>query len=139
MPLPTSIAAWTGWGAVTLLVTAALVPLVHRRRAGKRALPGSGTLRAHAALGLATSACVLGHGLAAIGSLGSSEAVGAGMTAFAPGAAAFFLLFAHVGVGLQLLRPKLRDRADKRRTHVIIATTIALLATVHVVALLRSS
>jgi hypothetical protein len=60
------------------------------------------------------------------------------MTAFAPGAAAFFLLFAHVGVGLQLLRPKLRDRNGKRRTHVVLASSIALLAAVHVLVLLRS-
>lgn len=138
MHVPTSFAAWAGWGAVTLLATAALVPLVHRRRAGKRAVPGSSTLRAHASLGLATSACVLVHGLAAIGALGSSEAIGAGMMAFAPGAAAFFLLFAHVGVGLQLLQPKLRDRNAKRRTHVVLASSIALLAGAHVLVLLRS-
>ena len=139
MHLPTSVAAWTGWGSVTLLAAAALVPLAHRARAGKRALPGSGTLRAHATLGLALSACVLAHGLAAIGSLGSSEAVSGGMAAFAPGAAAFFLLFAHVGVGLQLLQPKLRDRPKKRRTHVTLAISIALLASVHVITLLRAA
>lgn len=138
MHLPTSVAAWTGWAAVTLIATAALVPLVHRARAGKRAVPGSGTLRAHAALGLATSACVLVHGVSVLGELGSSEAIGGGMTAFAPGAAAFFLLFAHVGVGLQLLQPKLRDRPKKRRTHVILAISIATLAAGHVIALLRA-
>lgn len=138
MNLPTSPAAWTGWAALALLASAALVPLVHRAQAGKRALPGSGTLRAHAALGLATSAMVLVHGGSTLGSLGSSEAVGAGMTAFAPGAVAFFLLFAHVGVGLRLLKPKLKDRAKQRRTHVVLATSIATLAAVHVIALLRA-
>ena len=138
MHLPTSPAAWTGWAALALLAAAALVPLVHRARDGKRALPGSGTLRAHAALGLATSVLVLVHGGATLGSLGSSEAVGAGMTAFAPGAAAFFLLFAHIGVGLQLLKPKLRDRVKQRRTHVALAISIATLAGVHVIALLRA-
>ncbi|APR75281.1 Hypothetical protein A7982_00627 [Minicystis rosea] len=136
MHLPTSLAAITGWGSVTLLVTAALVPLLHRARLHKRAVPGSGTLRAHATLGLATSACALVHGLSALGSLGSSEAVGAGMTAFAPGAAAFFLLFAHVGVGLQLLQVKLRDRVKKRHTHLALAISIASLAGLHVTALL---
>lgn len=138
MHLPTSVAGWTGWIAVALLATAGLVPLAYRARAGKRALPASGTLRAHAALGLATSACVLVHGVSVVGSLGSSEAVGAGMTALAPGAAAFFLLFAHVGVGLQLLSPKLRARPKKRRTHVLLATSIAVLAGAHVAALLRA-
>jgi len=138
MHLPGSLAAWSGWGSVVLLATAALVPLAHRARAGKRALPGSGALRAHATLGLATSACALAHGLGALGALGSSEAISAGTPAFVPGAAAFFLLFAHVGVGLQLLRPKLRDRTKKRRTHLALAISIAVLASAHVVAMLSA-
>jgi hypothetical protein len=136
--LPTSPAAWTGWAAMALLAASALVPVVHRARDGKRALPGSGTLRTHVALGLATSTVVLVHGGSTLGSLGSSAAVGAGMTAFAPGAVAFFLLFAHIGVGLQLRKPKLKDRVKQRRTHVVLATSIATLAVVHVVALLRA-
>ena len=59
------------------------------------------------------------------------------MTALAPGTAAFFLLFAHVGIGLRLRDPRLRDRVRIRRWHVILALAIATTVAAHVIALLR--
>ena len=51
----------------------------------------------------------------------------------------FFVLFAHVGVGLQLRNPALKRRASKRRTHVITASLIVLAIALHVVLLRAGS
>ena len=126
---------WSGWVAVSLLVSAATLPLSHRLIVGRRAAPGSRPIRAHVVLGLGTSTAALGHALSILPSMGSPEAIGGGTLALAPGALAFFLLFAHVGVGLQLTAPGLRDRARKRRTHVILAASIAVAIAAHVIAL----
>ncbi len=129
------MAKWIGWVAAALIAAAALVPLGYRVRFGKRAAPESETIRFHVVVGIAVSVVALLHTLAVLGALGSASAIEAGMVTFVPGVAAFFLLFAHVGVGLQLREPKVRNRAKKRRTHVTTAIAIALAAAAHVIAL----
>jgi hypothetical protein len=56
-------------------------------------------------------------------------------TALLPGVLAVFLLVAHVGLGLRLRQPHLRDRARLRRAHLIVAATIACAVSAHVLAL----
>ena len=129
------MAKWVGWVAVALIVAAAIVPLGYRAREKKRAAPDSGAIRLHVVLGLAVAVVALVHTLAVLGSLGSEGAVEAGMIAFVPGVLGFFILFAHVGVGLRLREPKLRDRASKRRTHLATAIAIAVATAMHVIAL----
>lgn len=124
-----------GWVAAGCILLAGLVPLVYRWRAKRRAVPGSQPISIHVAIGLGVAAIALVHTLAVLGALGSEGAIDAGAAAFAPGAAGFFLLFAHVGVGLRLREPKLRDRPSKRRTHVITASLIVIATIVHVLAL----
>lgn len=130
-----SLATWTGWAATALLVAAAAVPLTSRLLAGRRALPDSRRMGVHALLGLGTTGAALAHTMAILPSLGSPGAVAGGMLALGPAALAFFLLAAHVGVGLQLRSPRLRDRVRKRRQHVLIAIGIATMVAVHVLAL----
>jgi hypothetical protein len=129
------MARWVGWIATALIVVGGLVPLVYRARFGKRAAPDSAPIRLHVIVGIAVAVVALLHTLAVIGALGASDAVEAGTLSFLPGGIAFFLLFAHVGVGLQLREPKLRDRAKKRRTHLGTAIAIAVAAAVHVATL----
>jgi hypothetical protein len=57
---------------------------------------------------------------------------------FLPAGAAFFLLVAHAGLGLQLRDERLCDRVKKRRAHTASAILIALAVTIHVVALERA-
>ena len=71
--------------------------------------------------------------------LDSPEAIGGGMMALLPAGAAIFVLMAHVGIGLQLRNPRLRDRPGKRRIHQGTALTIVVLVALHVVGLLRGS
>ena len=129
------MAKWIGWIATALIVAAAVIPLGYRVRLGRRAAPESGTIRVHVVIGLAVAVVALMHTLAVLGSLGSPDAVAAGMVAFVPGVVAFFVLFAHVGVGLRLREPRLKDRASKRRTHLATAIAIALATALHIVAL----
>jgi uncharacterized membrane protein YbjE (DUF340 family) len=133
-----SLGEATGWIAAALVVAAASVPLGHRALARKRAALESRTIRSHVVVGIAASAGAFAHALAIMPSLGSSTAIAAGMDALAPGALAFLLLLAHVGVGLQLRNPKLRGRPKTRRTHVAIATAIAVVVAVHVALLARA-
>jgi hypothetical protein len=130
-----SLAAWVGWIAVALLVTAATSPLSYRLVAKKRAAPVSRPIGVHVIVGFSTTAMALAHAMTILPSLGSPGAIAGGMTALAPGALAFFLLFAHVGVGLKLRAPQLRDRAKKRRLHATFAIAISIAVLVHVVAL----
>ncbi len=130
-----SLATYSGWVTVALLVTAASVPLGHRLLVRRRAAPDSRPIGLHVVLGLTTTAVCLAHTMAILPDLGSPGAVAGGMVALAPGAAAFFLLFAHVGVGLQLRSTRLRSRASKRRLHAMLAAGIATLACIHVVVL----
>ena len=133
-----SIAIWSGWFAASAIVLAALVPVVQRMRAGKRAAPGSAPIRLHVAIGLATAALAFMHTMAVLPALGSPAAIAGGLFAMLPAGAAFFLLVAHAGLGLQLRDPKLRERVRKRRMHTTTAVLIALTVGVHVTLLMRS-
>jgi hypothetical protein len=132
---PWSLATWTGWVATALLVTAAGVPLTNRLLAGRRAPPDSRLTGVHVLFGFATTAVALAHTMAVLPSLGSPGAVAGGMLALGPAALATFLLAAHVGVGLQLRSPRLRQRVRRRRQHALIAIGIAAMVVVHVFAL----
>jgi hypothetical protein len=133
-----SLATVTGWLAAIAIVAAVLVPVVHRLRTGKRGAPGSQPIRIHVLVGLTTSAIAFAHTLSILPALGSPAAIGGGVLALLPGGAAFFLLVAHAGLGLQLRDPKLRDRAKKRRQHTTTAVLIAAAVATHVVLLERA-
>lgn len=134
-----TIARWTGWATVALIVMAALVPITTRFYAGKRGAPGSPPVRAHVLIGLTTAAFTFLHTIVILPALGSPGATGGGMLAIAPACAAFLLLVVHAGLGLQLRDPRLRTRTQKRRAHVALAITIATLVGVHAAVLLRSA
>lgn len=126
------MASISGWLAACSVLLAGALPLTHRVLRHKRAPLASSWLSAHVALGIAVSALAFVHVIAAIPSLGESAVVAGGMGALAPGVAAFFCLVAHTGVGLQLRRPNLRDRAQKRRLHLCTASVIVIAAAAHV-------
>jgi cytochrome b561 len=132
------MAAWSGWLAAVAIVLAASVPLGQRVRAGKRAPPGSPPIRLHVMIGLVVSMLAFGHTLLVIPALGSPAATGGGVVALVPGVAAFFLLVAHAGLGLQLRNEKLKDRAAKRRAHTITAISIAIAVAIHATLLARA-
>jgi hypothetical protein len=71
-------------------------------------------------------------------SLGSERATAGGNLAILPGCAAFLIVVAHVGLGLQLRDVRLRDRARKRRSHLATAIAIAIASAVHVGALVTA-
>jgi predicted membrane-bound spermidine synthase len=133
------LSTWSGWIAVAFVAATASVPLVHRAIAHKRAVPGSRAIASHVALGLGATAMALLHTFGVLPALGSSAAIRGGMAALGPAAVAFFLLFAHVGVGLRLRDPKLRNRAKVRRTHVGLAIGIGVGVVVHVGVLIGTS
>ena len=133
------MAAFSGYAAMILILVAASLPLGYRLRAAKRAAPLSTTIRTHVALGLGTALVAFLHTLVALPSLGSPEAVGAGLLPLASAGCAFFLLVAHAGIGLQLRDPRLRDRAQKRRTHAITAVAIIVAVGAHVIGLLTAA
>ena len=128
----------TGWIAVAFILITASLPLVQWLRQKRRAAPDSPPTRLHAGLGMATAALAFGHTLTAVPVLGSSRALGGGMPALAAGGIAFFVIVAHVGIGMQLRNTKLRGRKDKRRTHQITAILIALIVGAHTVILVRA-
>ncbi|MEO7111251.1 MAG: hypothetical protein ABI183_12505 [Polyangiaceae bacterium] len=132
------ISALSGWIAYALIASAATVPLGFRLMNKRRAAPDSKPIGAHATIGICAAAAAGLHTLAILPSLGSPAAVGGGMIAILPGTLAFFLLFAHVGVGMQLRDTKLRDRPKKRRLHLFLASAIGITATAHVILLLRA-
>jgi formate-dependent nitrite reductase membrane component NrfD len=129
------VATWTGWIAAALLLLAAAVPLGHRLIHGRRAAPGSRTQGWHVVLGLTAALAALAHATTILPALGDPAAVRGATTALLPGVLAVFLLVAHVGLGLRLRQPQLRDRVRLRRAHLIVAATIACAVAVHVVAL----
>jgi hypothetical protein len=133
------LASWSGWLGAALIIAAASVPLGHRALVRRRAVPTSGTIHGHVILGFAVTAVALLHAFAVIPALGSPTAIRGGMTALAPAAAAFFLLFAHVGVGLRLRNPRLRERVRTRRWHVVLAIAIAATVAAHITALVLAS
>lgn len=133
-----ALAVWSGWIASSAIVLAALVPIVQRLRTGKRAGPGSPSTRLHVIIGLATSSFAFLHTMTVLPALGSPAAVGGGILAMFAAGAAFFLLVAHAGLGLQLRDPKLKERVQKRRTHTTTAVLIAVAVSIHVVLLIRA-
>jgi len=129
--------AWgSAWLGAALIVAAALVPLGHRVLVRRRAVPESRAISGHVVLGLAATAMAVLHTFAVVPELGSPAAIRGGMAALAPATVAFFLLFAHVGVGLRLRNPRLRGRVRIRRWHVALATAIVVAVAAHVTALL---
>jgi hypothetical protein len=132
-----SLSSSTGWCTVALFLLAATIPLTHRAFRGRRAAPDTRLMQGHALVGLGTTFVALAHTMTILPAMGSPAAVAGGTIALAPGVLAVFMLCAHVGVGLQLRRRQLKDRARKRRTHVIIATGIAVAVLGHVLALRR--
>lgn len=133
------LALVSAWIAAALIAAAACVPLGHRIFAGRRAVPASRTISGHFVLGLAAAAMAVVHAFAVVPALGEPAAIRGGMVAIAPATVAFFLLFAHVGVGLRLRNPRLRDRVRIRRWHVVLAVTIVVTIAAHVAALVRAS
>src|SRR5690606_21150557 len=125
------MALWSGWIATVAIALAAAIPIAQRLRAGKRAAPGSAPTRLHVVVGLTTAALAFVHTLAALPALGSPAAIGGGIEALLPAGAAFFLLVAHAGLGLQLRDVRLRDRVRKRRMHTTTAVLISLAVAVH--------
>jgi hypothetical protein len=130
------LAWWSAWLAAALIVAAGLVPLGHRVLLQRRAAPASRAISGHVVLGLSATAMAVLHTFAVVPELGSPAAVRGGMMALGPATAAFFLLFAHVGVGLRLRNPRLRDRVGVRRWHIALATAIVIAVVAHVTALL---
>jgi len=133
------LATWSGHGGGAFIVGAWGIPSAHRVFARRRAVVTSRATRTHVVLGFSAAAMAIVHTIAAIPELGSSAVIRAGMIALVPACIAFFLLFAHVGVGLRLRHPALRKRPKVRRLHVVLALSIVTTVTVHVVALLVSS
>jgi hypothetical protein len=131
------VAEVSGWVALVAIFLAGAIPIVARLRAGKRAAPGSPPIHAHVVAGVVTSLLAGAHTFMVMPELGSPRAIAGGMLALGFGALAFFVLFAHVGLGLQLRKEKLKDRAKKRRMHLATALTIAIAAAIHAVLLLR--
>jgi hypothetical protein len=131
--------SWSGWIDVALILAAALVPLGYRAFAGRRALPLSRAIRGHVVLGFAASGLALIHTFAVIPALGSPAAIRGGVAALGPATVAFFLLFAHVGVGLRLRNPRLRARVRARRWHVALAIAIVAAVAAHVTGLVLAS
>ena len=125
------MASISGWIALAAIFVAGLVPIAARIRLGKRAAPGSSPIATHVVLGVVTSLLAGAHTFVVIPELGSPRAITGGTIALAAGALAFFVLFAHVGLGLQLRKEKLKDRAKKRRMHLATALTIAAAAIAH--------
>lgn len=129
----------SGWLAATLIVLAAMIPLLYRARMQKRASPESPPIRLHVVLGLSTSLMTFLHTGLVLPELGSEAAVGGGTLAFGAGALAFLVMVAHGGLGLGLRNPKLRDRAKRRRRHATTAVLLATLVVLHVVLLRRGA
>jgi hypothetical protein len=132
------ISAVTGWTSIALIVTAAAVPLVQRVRLGKRPPPDAPGTRLHVVIGLAVCVICFLHTGVVLPMVGAPGAIGGGMLAMIPACVGFGMLVAHAGLGLQLRRPKLKDRIKKRRMHMATAIIIFVAASTHIGALLLS-
>ena len=126
------LAFWLGWITALAIAVSAGVPLGFRAFEKRRAAPDSPPIRLHVALGTATALMAFVHTLAALADLGSSAAIGGGFFALMAGGVAFLIVIAHVGIGLQLRDVRLKDRAKKRRMHLATASSIAIMAALHV-------
>ncbi len=131
------LSTWSGWLDVAFIAAAGSLPLGYRAWLRRRAAPSSRPIDVHLALGLGAAAVALVHTVLVLTALGAPSVISSGMLALAPASVAFFLLFAHVGVGLRLRDPRLRDRAAKRRLHLALALSIVAMVAIHVVVLLR--
>jgi hypothetical protein len=118
-----------------LVFVAGAIPLGYRLRVGRRAAPNSEPISWHVALGLAVVGAAFIHSVLGVLSLGYPRAIGASELAIWAGVFAALVLMAHVGIGLQLRNPKLRDRTQRRRWHLATALTIAVCALAHAVLL----
>ena len=118
---------------MVFIVVAAFLPLGYRWYNGRRAAPQSRPISLHVAVGVVVALTAFAHALFAVLSLGTAQAIGAGNLGLALGGIAVFVLMAHVGIGFQLRRPKLRDRPALRAKHRITALTIASFAVAHTV------
>jgi hypothetical protein len=130
-----TLAKWSGWLTVALIVGAAVLPLGHRVGVGKRAAPDAPAIDRHVALGIAAALLAFGHTLSALMSLGSERATAGGNVAIVPGCVAFMIVIAHVGLGLQLRNMRLADRVRKRRAHLTTAIAIVIAGGLHASAL----
>lgn len=129
---------WTGWVAFAAIAVAAAIPTLHRVFLRRRASPLSPALGWHAGIGALAGVFVLVHAGAAMPDLGDPSVVRAGNVALVPALVAAFLVVAHIGVGLRLRSPRCPARVRVRRTHAVLATTIVVAASAHVVALLAA-
>ncbi len=129
---------WTGWLAFAAIAVAGAIPTLYRLFLRRRASPLSRALGWHASVGALAGVVVLLHVGAAMPDLGDPSVVRAGNLALLPAVLAAFLVVAHVGVGLRLRSPKCPARVRLRRTHAVLATTIVVAASAHVVALLAA-
>lgn len=133
-----SLSALTGWVGFALVFAAGAFPLLHRALVRRRAELRSRTTRSHVAIGVAASAGAFAHAMSILPALGSPAAISGGVGGVGSGALAFLLLVAHVGVGLRLRHPKLKERTRMRRMHFGIATGIAVVIVAHAALILRS-
>jgi hypothetical protein len=133
------VATASGWICVAWIVTAALVPLLHRLVRGRRAALGSRPVKTHVAIGAGAAVFAFLHTMSVLPTLGSPTAIAGGMAAIAPGGLAFFVVVAHVGIGLRLRRRDLEERVALRRRHALTAAAIAVAAAAHVVMLFRAA
>jgi formate-dependent nitrite reductase membrane component NrfD len=133
-----SVATITGYLASAVIVGTGLIPLGARLlRHGARASVEAQPVKTHVALGVAAALLAFVHTLGAIPALGEPAAAEGGNAALFPAAAAFLVVVAHVGVGLRLREPKLRDRVKQRRIHGITATVLVCAVIAHIVLLRR--
>jgi hypothetical protein len=132
------LASYSGYFALAVIVLAGLVPWLGRLRLKRRAAVTESPIRWHVVVGITATAAASMHTLLALPALGEPAAVTGGALALAPGALAFLVVIAHVGLGLQLRNPKLKERSKKRMGHVATATALTVLALAHMFLLLRS-
>ncbi len=129
------LASRSGWLAAILVVAAALVPIGYHAFRRRRAAPDSRAMNGHAVIGVSAAIAAFLHTFVVLPALGSPASIRGGMVALGPAAAAFFLLFAHVGVGSRLRARVVRDRVRLRRRHVGLALAIVVAVVAHVAAL----
>ncbi len=133
-----TISTLSGWATITLITAAGLVPLVARMQAKKRLPADSAPTRTHVLLGMCVCIVCFLHTGVALPNVGAPGAAAGGMLAMIPASLGFALLIAHAGLGLQLRRPKLKDRIRKRRMHTVTASVIFLAACTHVAAIMTA-
>ena len=125
------MAVVSGWVTIAFIFVAACLPLGHWLYKGRRASPQSQLTSIHVTIGAIVALTAFVHSLLAVLSLGTSQAIGAGDLGLALGGAGVFVLMAHIGIGLSLRKPKVRNRPAIRARHRLTALTIAVLAIAH--------